>query len=289
MKNVKFIIGVGAQKAGTTLLFNLLSKSNEIDVAVGNEFKSKELHYFSRVEKPNYEDYISKFKNKNIYKLDITPDYMFYPKALERIKEILPEENVKIIAILRNPIRRAESHYYMSRRRGIERLKFEEAFALEKERMKVSALNFGEMSYFERGKYYSQVKRLYEFFPSENIMIIIFEEFIKSQRETVIEICEFLGISKMIIEPMHAHEGYDVRFKFLPKFFNVYGPRIEKSLPPKIFIILRNLYRDMNRKKVRKNKIDVSFSRKLERYFLDDIKKLEVLIHKDLSHWYSKN
>ena len=57
-----------------------------------------------------------------------------HPLAPERIKKILPD--VKIIILLRNPIDRAYSHYNMQKRNNYEKLSFEDAIKLEKERIK---------------------------------------------------------------------------------------------------------------------------------------------------------
>ena len=282
---MNFILGVGAQKAGTTLLYDLLSQSKQVDVAAGNEFQSKELHYFDKVANPSLNEYAGLFENKRQYKLDITPDYMFYPNAIERIHKTLPKENVKLIALLRNPLERAESHYYMSRRRGFEKQRFERTLELEPERMSTSDFYFREMSYFARGKYYAQVKKLYDYFPRQNIKIVIFEDFIKSQQETLNDICDFLHIKRIEIKPVHSHKGYDVRFKFLPKFFNIYGKRIEELLPHNVFLTLRTFYRRMNRTDVKKYKIDQNFIKELENYYDQDIQKLKKLLDRDLSQW----
>ena len=54
------------------------------------------------------------------------------PEVAQRLKENLPD--VKLIALLRNPMDRAFSNYWASRQNGLETLSFDEAIKREEER-----------------------------------------------------------------------------------------------------------------------------------------------------------
>ena len=60
-----------------------------------------------------------------------TPYYLFYPHAAYRIKETVP--SVKLIVLLRNPVDRAYSHYHHEVRTGAETASFEDALVRERE------------------------------------------------------------------------------------------------------------------------------------------------------------
>jgi hypothetical protein len=56
--------------------------------------------------------YMESHLNKTYF--EKTPSYMFHPKAVNRIKSIVP--HAKIIMLLRDPVERAYSHYKMNKR-----------------------------------------------------------------------------------------------------------------------------------------------------------------------------
>ena len=60
---------------------------------------------------------------------EATPYYLFHPLAPERAAAVTPD--AKIVAILRDPVDRAYSHYRERARHGAEMLSFEEALAAE--------------------------------------------------------------------------------------------------------------------------------------------------------------
>eukprot|EP01025_Chloroclados_australasicus_P001015 TRINITY_DN10321_c0_g2_i4.p2 TRINITY_DN10321_c0_g2~~TRINITY_DN10321_c0_g2_i4.p2 ORF type:complete len:322 (-),score=20.90 TRINITY_DN10321_c0_g2_i4:409-1374(-) len=113
----QFLIVIGVQKSGTTLLHNLIVKHPKIKGASKNGFQGgdkKEVRFFDQ-EKINFQDYLDIF---NITRLqdgyvltEATPGYFAMTKAACRIKAYLP--NARLVLILKNPADRALSHYKM--------------------------------------------------------------------------------------------------------------------------------------------------------------------------------
>ena len=120
---------VGAQKSGTSLLYRLLNQHPEIYLA-----KGKEIHFFNRDENYNkgIEWYSEHFAGSEDYKRvgEVTPDYNYVPTVPGRIYKTLGKD-IKLIFMLRNPVDRAYSNYWMSFRRGHERFSFEKAIIHE--------------------------------------------------------------------------------------------------------------------------------------------------------------
>src|SRR5689334_8975756 len=110
-----FII-IGAQKGGTTSLYNYLIEHPLIKSA-----RRKEVHYFDRNfhkgvswYKAFFPTSLEKYYAENILKKDFitgegSPEYLFYPHCAEKAVRVLPQ--AKIIALLRNPVDRAYSQY----------------------------------------------------------------------------------------------------------------------------------------------------------------------------------
>ena len=126
MKHPDFLV-IGAQKAGTTSLFSLLSKHPNTYLPPGKEvrFFSSDLLYAKGAEWYFRENF--RAAKPTDVTGEVSPQYMCHDKVPGRIKELLP--NIKFIVILRHPLKRAFSHYQMSVRRGQENRDFVEAFA----------------------------------------------------------------------------------------------------------------------------------------------------------------
>jgi len=122
------LICPGAAKSGTTTLYDLLrqhpdvlmSSKKEANFFVQNYQKGKE--WYEKL-------YFSGWKDEKIIG-DITPSYMSFKYVAKRIHDMLGN-GIKFIFLLRNPVTRAYSHYWMTRRNGLENKSFEEALSLE--------------------------------------------------------------------------------------------------------------------------------------------------------------
>ncbi len=136
--------------------------------------------------------------------------------------------------MLRNPATRAFSHFLMSCRQGYEHGQFEDAIELEKDRigMGKSLDDKRHFSYVDRGYYGKQIDLFLKFFPKENMLFIVFEEFMKNPEEQTKAIFEFLGVTTDIpIEfSMHSNEGYSLKYKYLNKFLSGYFQGSFKSM-----------------------------------------------------------
>jgi hypothetical protein len=197
-----FII-IGAQKGGTTYLYDELVKHPCIAPAL-----VKEVGYFDMNMGKGVDWYKSFFTaSPNSADAFITgeasPDYLFHPSAPHRVAQLLPR--VKLIALLRNPIKRAHSHYHHEVRLGFETMSFREALAVEeartvgeKEKMVADkdyySHNYMHFSYRARGVYVNQLRAWFAHFPREQLLVLRSEDFYKSTPEVIEQVCEFLEL-----------------------------------------------------------------------------------------------
>jgi len=190
---VNFVVA-GTQKGGTTALDSYLRRHKCISMAL-----KKEVHYFDNdlnfSGKPDYSIYHTYFWPGDIKKLhgESTPIYMYWHDAPARMCQYNPE--LKIIIVLRNPVDRAFSHWNMERGRGREKLSFWDAILKEQERCR-GALPFQHrvFSYIDRGFYTEQLKRIWNFFPRNQTLILRNEDLNKSLQDTLRHVSGFLGI-----------------------------------------------------------------------------------------------
>jgi len=213
---------IGAQKCGTTSLYNLLKKHPLIAMSC-----RKETHYFDLNFEKNTGWYRSHFptsiyKNirgrlfpKGIVIGESTPYYIFHPAVPQRVSELLPD--VKLIALLRNPVDRAVSHYHHEVRKGRETLPFEQAIQKEAERMEgekkklfeqtgYQSSNYRNFSYLSRGVYINQLQTWGRCFPKEQILVLKSEDFFDDPGSVLRQIAEFLDLPEM---EMKKHKKYN--------------------------------------------------------------------------------
>ncbi len=216
MKVPDFLV-VGAQKSGTTSLFLLLSKHPDIFLP-----SRKELQFFSSpLLYPKGLDWYATefFSDCSDAQLagEISPQYMYSSEIARRVHSDLPE--AKIIAILREPIDRAWSHYQMACRREQEDRQPEVAFAAAR------ATDENDTGAPETARYlqfsdYERVLSEYLYFYGRERMLILFQEHLDTRPEAVMrQVCDFLGIEAVIPENVgvRVHQSGDVRFKALSK------------------------------------------------------------------------
>lgn len=117
---------------------------------------------------------------------ETSPAYLaVVPDTPKVISKLIPD--IKLIAILRDPIERAYSHFLMRRRQGKE---FRESFeqCIDEEDIDPAR------SYKSRGFYGKQVESYLKNFPPEQLRIFPYEQFTEDPKSVIQEICTFLGV-----------------------------------------------------------------------------------------------
>ncbi|MFW6009458.1 MAG: sulfotransferase domain-containing protein [archaeon] len=125
----------GAQKAATTSLYNILKLHPDVFLP---DIKEPQFFAVDKKYKNGLEWYEKKYySNVSEEKIigDISTGYMAIEHSAERIANDLGT-NIKIIFLLRNPVDRAYSHYWMEKNKYFEVESFERALELEEERKK---------------------------------------------------------------------------------------------------------------------------------------------------------
>lgn len=201
---------IGAQKSGTTSLFNYLAEHPDVRAPLW-----KEPRYFDRNYRKGLGWYLAHFPVRSGERFvtgEATTGYLFHPQAAARIRETLAD--IGIIAILRNPIDRALSHYAHERRRGGELRPMREAFEAdlrdvvpEDARMEADptyeSVVHWSRSYLSRGHYAQQLRRYFDRFDREQIRVFEYQELFADPAAHYRGLLDFLGL--------RAHEG--VRFE----------------------------------------------------------------------------
>lgn len=189
-KDLPEFLGIGTQKGGTTTLHQLLTNHPQVFLP-----KCKEIHFFSLHYEKGTNWYANHFKDAAMDQIkgEITPLYLFETKAAKRIHKILPE--AKLITLLRDPVERALSQIFHSRRRGFETLEPKDAIDAEKERLRLgSQFSMQKHSYIARSRYLEQLERYEKLFSKKNLLIIKSEELFDNTSTAWKRIQDFLDI-----------------------------------------------------------------------------------------------
>ena len=207
---------VGAQKCGTTALAHFLSQHPEIGMA-----SPKEVHLF---DSPKYSSdwtpeqidkrYGSRFAHCSGVRIlgEATPSYMFVPEIGRDLARYNPD--LKLIVLLRDPVERAVSHYYMEKNRGRERRPL--WFALLREPFRLRRCRDGRVqgsvtqrcSYRTRGLYSLQLRNLYRFFDRDQMLVVGSRELLERHDEVLRRVFAFLGVPEYVrIAPEVVFQG----------------------------------------------------------------------------------
>ena len=192
-------------KSGTSTLADYLAENTDIHIP------TKEVHYFNNDKNYSqgsswYEEQLVKnldenIKSDNFILGEKTPTYSFQPNCAKRIKDSLP--NVKLIWIFREPVKRTFSNYLHAKKKGVEPLSFRQCVKDEEKRKQENIFN----AYIERSKYVKQVERFLEFYELSDMHFLLFEDLIKSPKEELNKISEFLGVSQFDnIHKVHSNK-----------------------------------------------------------------------------------
>ena len=286
---------VGAAKSGTTSLHNYLNQHPDIFMS-----KHKEPHFLinneiglSRIPKGinKINDYSNLFLNSENYQYrgESSAMYLQFPEiAIKNIKKYL-DKQVKIIIMLRNPVDRAFSGYqHVKRYNTDEDLEFQNAIDQCEDRYIKNTKMTPASRYINIGMYHDFVTKFTKNFVNQT-HVIIYDDFIRNTDEELDKVFGFLQIEKIKINTSKQYMvgGWQWKNSFFKKIFlnkNILKHVIKIVVPFKsgrLFLV--NMFKSIFTFSV--EKMDDKVRKKLEDIFREDIKKLSLLLDRDLNFW----
>lgn len=226
-----FII-IGAQKSGTTALHYYLSQhptlqssnKKEVRFFLGNLYYNG-INYYQK-------EFPAKIRQKLYF--ESTPEYLSAPEVPKRIHSFNPQ--IKLIIILRNPIKRAYSAWnmfkefhesetksslinlvneisenkkdidqYISLLTSPEYPSFEEW--VKNELRKLENNETLAPKFVRRGIYHDQIEKYYQFFNKEQILIIEDQELRFDRQKTLDLVTDFINVSRFNFHELELNEN----------------------------------------------------------------------------------
>ena len=262
---------VGAQKSGTTSLASYLSDHPDVLMP------EHPVTFFNRNFERGLDWYSQHFPTTTEAQKvgEGTPEYMYHESVAPRIAESLP--GVRLIAILRNPVDRAYSHYWHNQTRGREQLSFQGAVAAEPARLSgADPTTRARYAYLDRGRYLKQLKHLRRYVPADHLHVLIFEELRKDPIPVVQQTFAFLGIDSTYVPNNIGH----VRNRFV-SFRSQKLRKPIRHLPA----VARMAARRLNARHSSYPPLENDFRLELAEGFAQDNRDLEDWLGRDLSLW----
>lgn len=206
---------VGAKRGGTTSLFNYLVRHPGVMPLVPGVRGTKSTDFFFPGSGRSERWYRSHFPSERARAArarelgyrpvsgEASPYYIWDPRVAPAVRATVPD--VKAIMLVRDPVRRAWSHYQERVQNGVEPLSFADALAAEDDRLAPEIARMErEPGYYSpaydfhcyrsRGVYLPQIRRWLEHFPAEQLLVLRAEDLYTDTQATFDTVCAFLGI-----------------------------------------------------------------------------------------------
>lgn len=266
---------IGAQKCGTTSLAVQLAEHPSICFC-----ETKEPEYFNRVEdwEAGIEGYHRLYSpGEGQICGEASTMYTGLPESQGTASRLFAyNPNLRLVYIMRQPVERVISNYSHDLVRGFVKSQPEVAV-------------FEDPGYINRSRYAVQIRPYLELFPQENVLLMVFEEYIANQVRALEQIAAFLGVSAEAFAALPSEDRHKSVGQRYPK-----NPAIRTIVRSSAFQAVRPIISTSIREPIRRlltNELDEKphFSPALRqtiwRFLEDDVCGIEELLGRRLDVW----
>lgn len=266
---------IGAQKCGTTSLANQLAAHPEIAFC-----QTKEPGFFHQ-----HEDWQEKLDEYHALYApqpgqicgEASTMYTFLPEWRDTHRRLFAyNPKLKLIYIMRNPLTRILSNYSHNLVRGFVKKPAE-------------VIVFEDATYINRSRYAVQIRPYLELFGADQLLLLLFEDYVADQQGVLQQIASFLDIQQegfSQVGELHSHQSVGEYQLKNDTVRTLAQSSIARSLRSYIPATIRQpIRRQFSRKLDERPTFSPQLKQDLWRFLEDDIAQLELLMGRDLSQW----
>jgi hypothetical protein len=288
---------IGAMKAGTTALYAYLQQHPQVYMSPLKEpnffaFEGERMDFrapqdqqgINRTSVTDVETYRALFKEVRSEKAigEASHWYLYSPRAPERIRYYIPE--VKLIAVLRDPVERAYSEWLHFIRDGEEPVADFARALREEETRKRYNWAFGH--YASRGFYHAQLKRYFDAFDRGQIKIYLYEDLSTDPIGVLGDIFQFLGVDRAFLPRVPVKPNVSGVPKNRALHALLTRPqRIKAFVKPHLPAGLLRFASDVKNRNLVKPQLASETRRQMRDMYQEDVLRLQALIDRDLTKW----
>lgn len=293
---------IGAAKSGTSSLYYWLRNNPDIHLST-----PKEPHFFEdeyeRGTDYYWETYFADGWRGQRLIGEVNPAHLFLPYVPSRIRETVPD--ARLVAILRNPVERAFSNWWMHHSTGGERLDFDSALCANQRSIEQGdslhdpaieplwranirgrndfrrRLPLLVRPYIEAGHYAIQLERYAQYYSRSRICVLLYEDYLQNPRGTARRLFEFLGLDPGIAHGTPARENVALS-RFSQPFFRLsHRLQLQRVLPRKLLAVGRTALSRVGGRPV----MSAAARDWLRQHYEPHNRRLERFLGCDLRHW----
>ena len=274
---------VGAPRSGTTLLYEVLSAHPDVFMS-----PIKEPGYFCNGKVRDLDDYLALFERAETHVIsgEATTLYLYDKQAAGRIHEHNPRMN--LVAVLRDPVERAYSHYLQHVVLGSNvDESFEQSLAGESARIVQGRSPF--TYYRQLGCYGSQILRYLQHFPREQLLFLLHDDLKQNPAAICRRLFQFLGVNSDVA----VRTGVNRNPSGMPKNKRLHRLLMEpgkgKGLLKQILpgALQRRIHLALLERNLSRPPLSDATRKMLIRFYRPEVEMTAELIGRDLSAWLS--
>lgn len=294
-----FIV-IGASRSGTTALHHFLGQHPDIYVSPvkspnyfvagdalppweGRVLQAMARHWIA--DREAYEGLFDAVQGETATG-EVSPVYLQSRAAPRRILGACPD--VKLVAVLREPVSRAYAHYLGRRRDGLEgREDFRTVVEQELAGPLPDDVAFG--SYIGASRYYHFLREYFDCFPAQRIRIHLFEDFVADPGRVLADLFEFVGVDAAL--------GVDTSARYnasgqiggpLRRFVWTRSVNLRTALRPYLPSRLRDLGQVLIGQSLERPPLAKDLRSRIAEVLRHDVERLQSLLDRDLSGWLQR-
>lgn len=274
--NMPHFIVLGGHKCGTSSLHNYLAQHPEIYMPriKGTDFFNREGSSETITSIERYQAFYQEMTNEKIAG-EVSSVYLYSKGACDAIKKYLPE--AKLIAVLRNPVERAFSHFNQ--------------LPETKKRDRNFSEIFDEKKVLRNGFYSTPLNMYFDSFGRDRIKILLFDSLRNDKKCFFYSIFQWVGVNPNFMPDTSivTRQGGEIKNQAVKNIFN--GNNILHSTAG--FLLRpfttpdqrRDLYKKTKNMFMQKNELPEQLRKQLIDFYREDILQLQDILDMDISHW----